>query len=451
MPWGRLVAAAVLLLPLTVAAQQRDSVVATGTPTTRADKVPRRWKVLHANELQTPWTTFRLGGGFLPEIAAFSQNTQSRAQVAEIEGTSVAPVPIEPPDLRAALVSAALVAPPEGVGELPTVGRVRDSRVIVSGRLATQRNITWQAGFMYDWLASKWFVRQTGFVIAAPEIYSNFWVGRTKEGPSLNRVMNGYHGWTMERFTFSDAIPLLADGIRWQGYVPQLHLIWNLGGFIDELSKRESFSYFTNQIAGRVGYVKMASDTAGNLLHAALNFQFGIPEEGQLQLKSKPEAHEAPQFINTGKFPATAAQLLGIEVYRRTGSWLYGTEYYVERATSPQTDNPVFDGGAVFATWLMTGETRTYVVPGSVFTDVVPAKSVFYGGPGAVEWVLQFSYSNLNAGTLDGGAFWRITPLLNWYLSENVRLEFEYGYGALNRFGTTGATQFFQSRLQLTL
>ncbi len=87
---------------------------------------------------------------------------------------------------------------------------------------------------MYDWLTHKWFIRQTGFLIDVPEIYSNFWIGRTKEGPSLNRVMNGYDGWTMERFTFSDAaIPLLADGIRWQGYVPKLNLIWNLGGFVD--------------------------------------------------------------------------------------------------------------------------------------------------------------------------------------------------------------------------
>ncbi len=106
-----------------------------------------------------------------------------------------------------------------------------------------------------------------------------------------------------------------------------------------------------------------------------MSFQFGIPTDGSLQLKSKPEAFEAPQFINTGKFPATAAQLVGIEVYRRTGSWLYGTEYYLERATSPQTNNPVFNGGDVFVTWVMTGETRAYVAPGSVFTDVSPRKS----------------------------------------------------------------------------
>jgi phosphate-selective porin OprO/OprP len=50
-----------------------------------------------------------------------------------------------------------------------------------------------------------------------------------------------------------------------------------------------------------------------------------------------------------------------------------------------------------------------------------------------------------------GGKFQRITPMLNWYASENVRLELVYGYGWLDRMGIQGQTQFFQTRLQLTL
>jgi phosphate-selective porin OprO and OprP len=36
-------------------------------------------------------------------------------------------------------------------------------------------------------------------------------------------------------------------------------------------------------------------------------------------------------------------------------------------------------------------------------------------------------------------------------LSDNVRLEFVYGYGQLDRFGLTGDTQFFQARVQFQL
>jgi phosphate-selective porin OprO/OprP len=447
----------VLFLPSAAVTQQDSAIIPASGKTTNPGKP--RWKMLHANELQTPWTTFRIGGAILPEMVSFSQNTNSRAQVAQIQAGPAAPPPVDPADSRspssrstAARFGSAQAAASSDSGELPTVGRIRDSRFLVSGRLATKRSVLWSAGIMYDWATHKWFIRQTGFLIAVPEIYSNFWVGRTKEGPSLNKVMSGYDVWMMERFTFSDAaIPLLADGIRWQGYVPKYHVIWNLGGFVDWLSKGESFSSFSKQVAGRVGYVKMASDTAGNLLHVALSFQFGSPTHDTLQLKSKPEAFEAPLFINTGKFPVTTAQFGGIEVYRRTGSWLYGAEYYLERAKSVLADNPVFSGGDVVVTWLMTGETRTYIAPGSVFSAVSPRRSVFSGGPGAIEWVLRLSSSDLNGGNRQGGTFWRLTPMLNWYLSDNARLELVYGYGALTRFGTTGATQFFQCRLQLVL
>jgi len=39
--------------------------------------------------------------------------------------------------------------------------------------------------------------------------------------------------------------------------------------------------------------------------------------------------------------------------------------------------------------------------------------------------------------------------MVNWHLSDNIRLEFAYGYGTLDRFGLEGTTQFFQSRIQL--
>jgi hypothetical protein len=41
--------------------------------------------------------------------------------------------------------------------------------------------------------------------------------------------------------------------------------------------------------------------------------------------------------------------------------------------------------------------------------------------------------------------------MVNWLMSDNVRLEFVYGYGELDRFGLIGGTQFFQSRIQLFL
>lgn len=75
---------------------------------------------------------------------------------------------------------------------------------------------------------------------------------------------------------------------------------------------------------------------------------------------------------------------------------------------------------------------------------------MFSGGKGAWELVGHFSTIDLDQGTLRGGKFKRFTPMVNWYLSDNIRLEANYGYGHLDRFNLSGNTQFFQTRLQLT-
>jgi len=393
----------------------RDTIPETGVSAVEPEAEPPRRSLVKWNEYEGPLFTLRVGAGFLLDYASYAQDDASREQM----------------DLESRL-------------------KIRDSRLVISGRIKTKRRITYQAGIMYDGNLEEWFIRQTGLMIAVPEAWGNFWIGRTKEGPSLNRVMTGYDGWTAERFTFSDAaIPLLADGIKWLGYLPDRHLIWNVGVFTDWLSEGQTFSYYDHQVAGRVAWVPMVSDSAGKLVHIGASFQIGQPDKDSLRLKSKPEASDAPNFIDTGKFPATSATLLGFEAYYRPGPWLFGTEYYWERAHSPATGDPVFHGGDIFANWLVTGETRSYNTVGGYFRQVSPKRTVFEGGPGAVELLLRFSYSDLNDGTLRGGTFWRLTPMVNWHLADFLRLEFIYGVGKLDRFDLEGTTQFFQSRFQL--
>jgi phosphate-selective porin OprO/OprP len=260
--------------------------------------------------------------------------------------------------------------------------------------------------------------------------------------------MVGYDGWTMERYPFSESIPLLADGVKWLGYIPSRHLLWNVGVFGDLLSEGHSFSYYDHQVAARVAWVPMVSDSVGRLLHIGVNASYGKADAGQLQIRARPEVSTAPYFLDTEKFPARAAETYGVEAYYRPGSWLFGTEYFVMPVDAPERGNPTFHGGGAFATWLITGETRSYNTVGGYFRDVSPRKTVFARGPGAWEAVLQLSYTDMNDAGVLGGTFWRITPMVNWYLSDNVRLELAYGYGKLDRFETRGATQFFQTRLQ---
>ena len=372
------------------------------------------------NEYEGPLFTIRVGAGLLYEGAAYSQDEASEAQF---------------PDLV-----------PEG--------KLRDARILFKGRLFPKwkRAVTYSAGFMYDGPTDEFLVRETGIMVQVPELWGHFFIGRSKEGFSLNKVMVGYAGWTMERATISDAtIPILADGVKWLGWLPKQRILWNVGAYGDWLSEGQGFSTYDNQYVARVAWLPIASEEKRELLHVGMSARYGTPNEGKIKLRSRPEAFPAGFFIDTGDFASKNTKMLGLEAYYRPGPLLVGTEYFVQWADAPESGDPVFHGGDVVVTYLLTGETRGYNTRGGFFNGVTPATSVFHGGRGAWEAVLRASYIDLDGGALRGGKFWRVTPMANWHMSTHVRLEFAYGYGKLDRFNLKGATHFFQSRIQLQI
>ena len=408
------------LLPIGSSAQQTPQTV---DPTTsgiddtieagEADAEEPRRRLVRWNEFEGPFFTFRMGAGLLYDVASYAQDDDSRQQLT-----------------------------------LDAEGKLRDFRLLLKGRLKFKRAVTWSSGIMYDAANEQWLFRETGLMVEVPELSGHIFVGRTKEGFSLNKVMVGYAGWTMERSTISDAtIPILADGVKWLGYAPAIGLVWTLGVYGDWLSEDQAFSSYDNQIAGRLARVTLRPNRT--LLHVGLSARYGTPDDGMLRLRSRPEINPAPYFVDTSAFAADSTTMVAPEVYFRRGSLLLGSEYFFQNVDAAESGDPFFHGGDVVATWVATGETRTYNTRGGFFNQVSPARTVFEGGRGAWELVGRFSYVDLEDGTLSGGRFWRLTPMVNWYLSDHVRLEAAYGFGSLDRFALVGKTHFFQSRLQL--
>jgi len=372
-------------------------------------------KLISWNEYDGRAFSIRMGGDFLYDYASYSQDAASQRQFA-----------------------------------LTPEGKLRDFRLLFKGRLKFKRPTTWSAGVMYDANADKWVVRQTGIMVEVPEIFGSIFVGRSKEGVSLNKVMVGLAGWTMERAPISDAtIPILADGIKWLGYLPKRHLIWNLGFYGDALSEGQTFSTYENQLSGRIAWVPFSARNGGTILHVGMSERYGKTNGGKLKLRARPGAWPAPYFLDTGEFAASSTNMTAFEAYYRPGRFTFGSEYLLLQTDAPESNNPFFHGGEVVGTWILTGEIRRYNTKGGYFNQVSPRRDVFHGGPGAWEVVGHYSYTDFDAGTLTGGRFWRFTPMLNWYLSDNVRWELAYGYGSLDRFGVVGKTQFFQTRIQL--
>jgi len=390
------------------------------TPEAGDDELPvpppkpgKKW-----NEFDGKVSTLRFGYTLLLDFAAYTQDAANKKQV----------------------------------GEMSPGAGVRDTRLLLSGRFkGTNRPVSWTFGYMYDGAADVWRVRQTGVEIGIPEASGRVFIGRVKEGYSMIKLMNGTSPWGMERTPALDFIPILADGVKWMGYFPSSRVFFSLGLFGDQLSEDQKYATYDKQVVSRVTWLPIFSEPDKKLLHVGVMGREGLTDGGKLQIRSRPEANLAPYFLDTGTFAANRATTAGFETYYRQGAWLFGGEYDWLRADTTDGQHPVFQGGNAVATWIITGETRAYNLQGSYFQAVSPRRSAFKGGSGAVEAMLNYSYADYDSGSFHGGKLGRLTPMVNWYLSDNWRLEFAYGYSALDRSDLTGHTNFFQFRIQTTL
>ena len=100
-------------------------------------------------------------------------------------------------------------------------------------------------------------------------------------------------------------------------------------------------------------------------------------------------------------------------------------------------DSIGFNGGYVQAAYLLTGEHTLYdrrlgrlavyhVRPNTPFWLVRDGSGRICSGLGAWEIAARYSYLNLNDGPVQGGILTSETFALNWYLNNNLKVQFDY-------------------------
>ena len=77
----------------------------------------------------------------------------------------------------------------------------------------------------------KWVMRQTGIMVAVPEIW-----GAHLRRPHQGRLLAEQGDGRLRRLddgarsrSTTPRCPILADGIKWLGYLPKARVLWNLG------------------------------------------------------------------------------------------------------------------------------------------------------------------------------------------------------------------------------
>jgi phosphate-selective porin OprO/OprP len=350
---------------------------APGEPLPLIPGLKTRW-----NELDTSWMRVRLNVEVLEDGAFYSQDAANQQQVGDLSATSLF--------------------------------RVDD--LSLSGQLKFTRPWSFTVGGNYrglDPTSSRGWTTTYLFLAIPLGKLATVTVGKQKENVGLEMTENGRELSFMERATMSTAFTFIDShvaGVRFSNTVAAGRVTWSAGWFNDWLDDGLSFSESGQIFAGRLTGLPVEADGGRRLLHVGVSAAYRQAPNGSIRLKSVPEVYEAPDFVDTGSFPADHGTTVGAELAVVEGPVTVSGEYAWTGISSSQTGDPSFDGWYVTAAWALTGEARPYNHTRGAFGMMSPAApfSFKHGGPGAWEVAARYSSVDLTSGSVQGGKFDRL-------------------------------------------
>lgn len=276
-------------------------------------------------------------------------------------------------------------------------------------------------------------------------------IGNQSEGVTLERLASSEDLSFMERSTMSSALTIPRNtGVRFTGTAAGQRINWSAGWYNGWLTNVYSFSESGNVVNARVAGLPVDSGDGRRLVHLGVWGSWAEAQAGAAHTRSRPEVYEAPYFVDTGSYPSDHGTALGFELAAVHGPVTLTAEYTKGKTDAAQVGDPSFSAWYVQGSWALTGETRPYNRSGGYFGQLQPfcPFTFKYGGPGAFEAAVRYSWIDLDSKAVRGGKFDRISGALSWFATGEWRVEFNYGYGRLERFGLSGRTHFYQLRLQ---
>lgn len=377
------------------------------------------------NEVETSWISVRLGMALLEDGAFYSQNAASIHQV----------------------------------GNIPSEALFRVDDLSLSGEIKLPHPWRYEVSGNYKGLdptdTRGWTF--TNINVSIPlGAFGSVTVGKQKEGVGMEMMANARDLPFMEHSTMTTAATFVGShvvGVRLFGSPMAGRLTWSVGWFNNWLEDGKSASQSGNIFAGRVTGLAVEEHGGSRLLHLGASAVYRESQDGRFRSKSVPEVYEAPDFVDTGSFPADHATSYSAELAAAEGLVTLSGEVTRTSVSAPEKGNPEFYGFYVMASWTITGERRPYRHATGTFGAISPASpfSFRHGGSGAWELAARYSGVDLTSGAIQGGRFDRLSGAISWRPTRPWRLEFNYGYGTLDRFGLRGRTRFYQLRLQFEL
>jgi len=276
-------------------------------------------------------------------------------------------------------------------------------------------------------------------------------IGKQKEPISMSRLTGSTFLPNQERAAVTDALlPSRNIGIVWAGSSLTTNTSWALGLFNNWLEEKESFSESSSQFIGRYTWAPFVNRDQSSVLHIGFGYRYSDIKQG-FRYAVEPEFKQAPKFVDTGRLFGDNTQTYNVELAWRRGPLLLTSEYMRTKVSNRALGSPSFHGSFVEASWILTGEMRTYNSKSGVFGGIPVARSAYQGGKGAWEVYTRYSDINLTDGLVRGGEMQIASLGLNWWLTSFFSVNIGYKYIWNERNGMEGESSGLMTRLILVL
>jgi phosphate-selective porin OprO/OprP len=281
-------------------------------------------------------------------------------------------------------------------------------------------------------------------------------VGQLDPPMSIDALSSSFARPFMEKSLPVDAfVPNSKGGLLLANRTASQDVTWALGWFADGASREDGENNKSpTRVSGRLTWLASAGDEEEvPLVHFGAYASYMYSANKQIQYDTRAESNWAPKLFDTGAIDGRGAIVLGNEMAAAHGPWSVQGELLVARVQGANAGDANFAGAYVLGTWSLTGEPRPYDRRKGYFATLVPQRPVAFGthNIGAWEAALRLSYLDLVDGTVRGGRGVELMPGLNWYLTQNLRLQLNYGYTHVQDGPQNGNLHLVQMRLDLAL
>ncbi len=317
------------------------------------------------------------------------------------------------------------------------------------------------------------------FALAGRPSFIDVFIG-LNDVPGLGRVRVGhfFEPFSLEQYSQNRFVTFLERSLPTEPIAPGRNFglmanntfadesgTWAIGVFRTDSDSfgEDAGNDFRSAVTGRATYLAWYDEaTAGrDLLHLGVAYSARATKNDQVRFAVRPEVRlgatepNIPNFVDTGRIPATFYQLVGIESLLVRGPFSAQSEYVLVPLDTKSSGAVYFQSWYIMGSVFLTGENRAYRRSTGTLERILPRRDFIRPdtrsigcGPGAWELAVRISHLDLNNGDIRGGRLTDLTVGLNWYLNPYTRLTANYIRAFQTpRTGPEGTADFYGIRV----